>query len=158
MSAAAVVASVLLLQPVLADDMPVRVVAVDTDASTEWVLDGETVAVTAPGEPAVLKVSAGKHQLWAHSVSSQHWQAMARAQPPDPDGLAYVPAWTARSVDAQPPDGAAGSGQRSAEGPGLASSPGRDGSRGPQAALPDWALPAGVAGLAAALLLWPRKR
>lgn len=143
MSGAALVAAALLLQPVLAEDAPLRMAAGETDADVEWVLDGQTVAVTRPGEAATVNVSAGPHELWVRSDSSRHWQAMARVEPPNATGLAYVPAWTARSQDAAPADEPR---------PHAVDASGRD------AEVPDWALPAGVAGLAAALLLWPRRR
>lgn len=88
-------AVVLLLNPVLADDGDLRLVASGVgDHEVVWVLDGVVVARTADREAVTLPVPSGSHELQAHSNATTRWQAVAR---PDPDapGATYVPAWTA---------------------------------------------------------------
>jgi hypothetical protein len=98
---ASLVAAAVLLQPVLADDGPLRVVAVGTgDDPVDWTLDGRLVATTADGEAASVPASSGPHELWATSRSDAAWRALARPDPSSPGGAAAVPAWTAVNVPA----------------------------------------------------------
>lgn len=93
MSAALVV--VLLLQPVLDEAGPMRLVAADVgDAEVVWSLDGVEVARTHDREAAVVDVAAGSHELRAASTASGGWTALAR---PDGvgDGATFVQGWVA---------------------------------------------------------------
>ncbi len=125
------VVAILLLQPVLAEDGPLRIAASGVDGhEVAWTLDGVEVARTTDREAAVIQVPAGAHELRAASSARGAWHALAR---PDgaADGAAFVPAWSA-THEATPPDGASGRG------------------------VPPVPL---VLGLASAILLaWPRRR
>ena len=86
---------VLVLQPVLAEDGPLRLVAGDIgDESVTWMLDGVEVARTGDREAAVVNVSAGVHELRVSSPARGAWHALAR---PDgsAEGAAFVPGWSA---------------------------------------------------------------
>lgn len=86
----------LLLQPTLAEDGHLRLVAVGTgDETVEWSLDGAVVAVTADGEAARVPASAGPHDLWVSSDSEERWRALARPDDRPIAGAEVVPAWTA---------------------------------------------------------------
>lgn len=88
-------AAVLVLQPVLAEDGQLRLVAADVgDESVTWALDGVEVARTTDREAAVVNVSAGVHELRVTSAARGAWHALAR---PDgtADGAAFVPGWSA---------------------------------------------------------------
>lgn len=87
--------AVLLLQPVLADDGPLRLVAADVgDEEVTWTLDGVEVARTGDREAVVVNVSAGVHELRASGPERGPWHALAR---PDgtADGAAFVAGWSA---------------------------------------------------------------
>ena len=87
--------AVLVLQPVLDADGPLRVVATGVgEHEVVWLLDGQEVARTGDREAATLAVPAGPHELRAVSNATGRWTAMAR---PDGEaaGATYVPAWTA---------------------------------------------------------------
>jgi hypothetical protein len=116
----------LLLQPWLADDGHLRLVAIDVgDETVEWTLDGEVVATTREGEAARVPAAAGPHELWATSASNEPWRALARPDDRPPAGAEPVPAWTA----VHEPSGAG--------------------------APPTWLLPAGAAVGGAAVLVRP---
>jgi hypothetical protein len=86
----------LLLQPWLAEDGHLRLVAVGVgDEPVEWTLDGEVVATTADGEAARVAASAGPHELWATSAAGESWRALARPDDRPSAGAQAVPAWTA---------------------------------------------------------------
>jgi hypothetical protein len=102
-------AAVLVLQPVLAEDGDLRLVAAGVgDDPVVWTLDGVEVARTADREAAVVNVSAGVHELRASSAATGAWHALAR---PDglADGAAFVPGWSARHEPEPSPGGADGS-------------------------------------------------
>lgn len=91
----AALAVVLLLQPVLEADGPLRLVAADVgDAEVVWSLDGIEVARTRDREAAVVEVAGGPHELRAASTAQGAWMAMAR---PDGagEGATFVPGWVA---------------------------------------------------------------
>jgi hypothetical protein len=94
---ALLLAAALLLQPVLAEDGPLRLVAVGTGPEpVEWTLDGEVVARTADGEAARIDVAAGPHDLWAASAARGRWRVLARPDPaPAGGGAEAVAAWAA---------------------------------------------------------------
>lgn len=122
-------AAALLLQPALAEDGALRLVAVGTGPEpVEWTLDGEVVARTADGEAARVNASAGAHELWAASGARGTWRALARPDfSPDGGGAQPVAAWTAvHEAEPAPPAGHA------------------------------WLLPVGAAAGSAALLVRPR--
>ena len=86
----------LLLQPWLAEDGDLRLVAVGVgDEPVEWMLDGEVVATTADGQAVRIPASAGPHELWATSASEARWRALARPDDRPVAGVEAVPAWTA---------------------------------------------------------------
>jgi hypothetical protein len=88
-------AAVLVLQPVLAEDGPLRIVASGVgDDEVVWSLDGVEVARTHDREAAVVAVGAGAHELRATSAAQGAWHALAR---PDGagDGAAFVQGWSA---------------------------------------------------------------
>ncbi len=88
-------AVVLVLSPVLAEDGDLRLVATGVgDDEVVWLVDGFEMARSHDREAVIVPVTAGVHDLQAHSNATTRWQAMAR---PDPqvEGAAYVPAWTA---------------------------------------------------------------
>jgi hypothetical protein len=116
----------LLLNPVLAEDGQLRIVAVGADV--EWHLDGAPIAETQDGQPALVEVAAGEHELWAVSDDHGSWQAMVRVEPEPAAGVAYVPAWSARHAVEREDGG-----------------------------LPGWTIPAALA-VVGALLLLPRRR
>lgn len=123
--------AVLLLQPVLAEDGPVRVVASGVGGDeVVWTLDGAEVGRTADREALVLDVEAGAHDLRAASAARGTWHALAR---PDgtADGAAFVPGWSATHEATPRPS--------SGDGPGI----------------PPLPLTLGLA--AAVLLAWPRR-
>jgi hypothetical protein len=125
-------ASVLVLQPALAEDTHLRVVAVGTEEdSVQWLLNGTEVAVTRDGEAATIWVTQGTHELRAVSEHRGEWLAMARPEPTNTSGAQYVPAWTARHI------------------------PVHHGQSNWQA---EWWMPASIAGLAAVLGFYPRRR
>jgi hypothetical protein len=97
-------AAALLLQPVLAEDGALRLVAVGTGPEpVEWTLDGAAVARTADGEAARIEVTAGPHELWASSAARGEWRALARPDAaPSGGGAQPVVAWTALH-EAEPP-------------------------------------------------------
>lgn len=97
MTLAGLLAAALLLQPVLAEDGALRLVAVGTGPEpVEWTLDGEVVARTADGEAARVNATAGPHELWASSGARGAWRALARPDDPPPGGGVHpVAAWTA---------------------------------------------------------------
>ncbi|MFO1532305.1 MAG: hypothetical protein ABR562_01180 [Thermoplasmatota archaeon] len=103
--AVALVAAVLILNPVLAETTPVRLVSVGTgDIPVEWSVDGMPVAVGADGVPVTVEVAAGPHTLTARAEFAGAWEVMARPQPTSA-GMAYVPAWTAATTGTpQPPE------------------------------------------------------
>lgn len=89
-------AASLLLQPVLAEDADLRLVATGVgDASVEWHLDGARIAVTRDGEAATVQLDAGAHELWAVTRHDGSWNALARPDPTGVDGFEPVVAWTA---------------------------------------------------------------
>lgn len=89
-------AAALLLQPVLAADGDLRLVAVGTgDVAVEWTLDGRLVATTRDGEAASVPAGAGPHELWATSRADGTWRALARPDGAAAGGAGAVPAWTA---------------------------------------------------------------
>jgi hypothetical protein len=91
-----ILAAALLLQPVLSEAGPLRVVAVGTgDDPVQWSLDGVDVATTTDGQAARIDASAGRHELWARSASDGHWRALARPEASPPGGAQVVTAWTA---------------------------------------------------------------
>lgn len=99
-------AAVLVLQPVLLEDGPLRVVASGVgDDEVVWTLDGVEVARTLDREAAVVHVAAGAHELRATSTAQGAWHALAR---PDgaAEGAAFVPGWSATHdpVDREPDD------------------------------------------------------
>jgi class 3 adenylate cyclase len=99
-------AAALLLQPVLAEDGPLRLVAVGTgDHPVEWTLDGRPVARTGDGEAARVEASAGPHELWASSAARGHWRVLARPDPAVLGGAEPVAAWTAVHEAEPPPAG-----------------------------------------------------
>lgn len=118
MSAAALVA-VLLLQPALDADGPVRLVASGVgDDPVVWTLDGVEVARTQDREAAVVAVPAGLHDLRASGPAARAWMALAR---PDGagEGATYVPAWTAAN---DPAASAPGPDEAGLHGPSLGAS------------------------------------
>src|SRR5688572_21501442 len=103
----AMVLAALLLQPALAEDGHLRLVAVGTgDETVEWSLDGEVVARTRDGEAVRVPASAGPHELWATSASEEQWRALARSDDRPATGAEVVPAWTAVHEPAEPRRGA----------------------------------------------------
>ena len=127
MSLLAGLAAAILLQPVLADDGDLRLVAVGTGGDdVTWSLDGRVVARTRDGEAARVDASAGPHELWASSASEGRWRALARPDGRPSGGAEVVPAWTAENEPAAAP------------------------------ARPTWLLPAGAAVGSAAVLVRPR--
>lgn len=128
-------AAILVLQPVLAEDGQLRLVAADVgDDVVVWTLDGVEVARTSDREAAVVNVSAGVHELRATSPARGAWHALAR---PDgsAQGAAFVPGWSAmHEAEARDPAG-----------------------HGPQwwGRLPP--LPLAVGCVALVLLAWPRR-
>lgn len=87
--------AVLVLQPVVDADGPVRLVATGVGPEeVTWLLDGVEVARTGDREAAVVHATAGPHELRAASNATGRWTAMAR---PDGEahGAAYVAAWSA---------------------------------------------------------------
>lgn len=122
-------AAAVLLQPVLAEDGPLRLVAVGTgDDVVDWTLDGRLVATTGDGEAASVAASAGPHELWATSRSDAAWRALARPDGASPGGATAVPAWTAVNVPSEP-----------------------------ATALPAWTYPAASAAVAGLLLVRPSR-
>lgn len=96
MSLVAALFAALLLQPTLAEDGHLRLVAVGTEGETvAWSLDGAIVALTADGEAARIPVTAGPHELWAESGAEGRWRALARPDGRPSGGAEAVPAWTA---------------------------------------------------------------
>jgi hypothetical protein len=90
-------ASMLLLHPVLDDPTDLRLVAAGVgDHDVVWSLDGREVATTSDREAASVRVEAGRHEVVARTAHNGPWEALARAQPSGHHGAAYVPAWTAR--------------------------------------------------------------
>jgi hypothetical protein len=123
-------AAALLLQPALAEDGALRLVAVGTGPEpVEWTLDGAVVARTADGEAARVNATAGAHELWAASNARGTWRALARPDfAPEGGGAQPVAAWTAVH-EAEP---------------------------GPAAGGHAWLLPVGAAAGSVALLVRPR--
>lgn len=94
------IAAALLLQPVLAEDGDLRLVAVGTGGDeVTWTLDGRTVATTRDGEAAAIPASAGPHDLWATSEAQGPWRVLARPDGAVAGGAGPVPAWTAVNVE-----------------------------------------------------------
>ena len=93
--AVAALLAVLVLQPVLAEPGPLRLVAVGTGTETvEWLVDGTVVATTLDGVPAAVNATAGMHTVVARTAYQASWSALVRSEPSGP-GIQYVPAWTA---------------------------------------------------------------
>jgi len=127
-------ASMLVLQPIVDAATHVRLVSVGTEGhEVVWYLDGFEAARTRDGDPARVPLPAGRHELHAVTEHRGEWQVMAR---PEPDGseATYVPAWTARHVDQDPPPPPAAS------------------------TVPAWAFPVALALGGAAVVLWPERR
>lgn len=96
LAAGLLLAAAVLLQPVLASDGQLRLVAVGVGgAEVDWTLDGRLVATTGDGEAASVPASAGEHELWATSRSQAAWRALARPDGAASGGAGAVPAWTA---------------------------------------------------------------
>ena len=88
-------AAVLVLNPVLAEDGDLRLVATGVEGhKVTWTLDGEAVAVTGDREAAVVAATAGAHEVRATSLAQGRWHAVARIDGVA-EGAAYVPAWSA---------------------------------------------------------------
>lgn len=88
-------AAVLVLNPVLAEDADLRLAASGTDGHmVTWTLDGVPVAVTGDREAAIVNATAGAHELRATSLAQGRWHAVARLDGAGV-GAAYVPAWSA---------------------------------------------------------------
>jgi hypothetical protein len=86
----------LLLQPWLADDGHLRLVAVGVgDERVEWMLDGQVVATTGDGEAIRVPAAAGPHELWVSSASDEPWRALARPDDRPAAGAEPVSAWMA---------------------------------------------------------------
>lgn len=104
---AVLVASVLVLHPVLDEPATLRLVASGTDdAQIAWSLDGEPVATTRGREATRVQVGPGEYTLRAETPHDGTWRALARPEPTG-DGWTYVPAWTAvhdPDADHAPPD------------------------------------------------------
>ena len=101
-------AAVLLLQPVLAEEGEVRLVAAGVGRDeVVWHVDGVEIARTGDREAATAFLAAGEHEVAAHGPAGARWQALARLDGPAA-GAAYVPAWTAvhEPVDAPRGSGA----------------------------------------------------
>lgn len=133
---ALVLASTLMLSPVVHEDTDVRAVAIGTgDDEVRWLLDGHEVARSRDGEAVSFAVAKGRHDL--HAVSGQEgaWEIMARPEPRGA-GATFVQAWTARHEPAAPP----------------ADVPWRPPS------MPDWAAAGAFAVLGLGILLWPERR
>lgn len=93
---AGLLAAALLLQPTLAADGDLRLVAVGTGGhAVDWTLDGRLVATTRDGEAASVPAGAGSHELWATSRANGDWRALARPDGAAVGGAGAVPAWTA---------------------------------------------------------------
>ena len=91
-------AAMLVLQPVLAEEGELRLVATGFgDGAVTWTLDGATVATTSFGEAAVVPAAAGPHVVFAHH-RGDGWQALVRPEPQAPGQAVWAPAWTAASV------------------------------------------------------------
>ena len=87
--------AVLILHPVLAEEGPLRLVAVGTGADVvEWSIDGTVVANTTHGVAAAVQVTAGEHTVVARTVHRASWTALVRSEPRTA-GIEHVPAWTA---------------------------------------------------------------
>lgn len=103
LAAASALAAALLLQPVLAEEGDLRLVAVGTGGHrVEWTLDGHHVASTADGEAATVPAGAGPHELWAVSGAEGAWRALARPDGAAAGGAGAVPAWSALHAPAEP--------------------------------------------------------
>lgn len=124
-------ASVLILHPVMDEPSDLRVVAAGVEEPVEWELDGRLVATTGDREAASFPIGAGTHQLVARTDHEGAWEVMARPDPQDPGTATYVPAWTARHV----PTPAGDAGMR----------------------IPAWAGPVAMALAAVVYGAWPRK-
>ncbi len=95
---------VLVLQPVLDTEGPMRLVASGVgDEPVRWIVDGHWVATTRDGQAARVHLAAGPHHVEAQSAAAGTWRALARADPEGPSWLA-VPAWSAEHVNRVVPD------------------------------------------------------
>ncbi len=91
------VATVLVLQPVLDESGDLRLASRGTDdAPVTWLLDGIPVGQTRDGTALTISVPAGTHTLHALSDHDGSWTIMARSDPAPWTGATYVPSWSAR--------------------------------------------------------------
>lgn len=97
MNPVVLLASALLLQPVLDADMDLRLVASGTGGHpVHWYLDGERVATTTSGEATTVAFAAGSHDVWATTEYDGTWRALARPTGPVGGGqVGYVDGWSA---------------------------------------------------------------
>lgn len=107
---------------------PLRLVADAPDAA--WSVDGDPVAVTQPGSPAIVQADAGPHRIEATADTGGPWRILVRPEPAVGEGAAYVPGWSNATQGLREPGGSAGA--------------------------PAWLLPAAVAACGALLLVSPR--
>lgn len=103
-------ASALLLQPVLDADAELRLAASATDGhDVHWYVDGVLVATTASGGAATVPFHAGTHDVWAITDHGGPWRAIVRPTGPiDGGDVAYVEGWSASHAPEPRPEFSAG--------------------------------------------------
>ncbi len=96
-------ATILLLQPVMDEPGYARFVADETDGLTVWQLEGAVVGTTVNREPLRIWLDAGAHNVTARATGDG-WIAMVRPEP-TVAGAHAVPAWSAEApASARVPD------------------------------------------------------
>lgn len=89
-------AASILLQPVLAEETPLRIVATGIGADEAvWSLDGVEVARTRDAEATVVQATPGRHDLWVESEARGAWRVLARPEATVPGEARYVEGWSA---------------------------------------------------------------
>lgn len=88
-------AALVVLHPVLAEDQPVRLAASASAEQVTWTIDGEPLGTYPASQAVRVELKAGEHWVKAESPSRAEWTALVRPDPDHGPGASLVQAWSA---------------------------------------------------------------